>query len=104
MFHPQLEAALDCYKTGVFVAPPSKNDFDTVNAGGATDEFLEGSVAHLVRRPDRYEHFMKRARDSARVGAKQLDPSPRPRAQTPPPSRMIADSSSPVRPGDSDVD
>ncbi|KAI0701587.1 hypothetical protein C8Q76DRAFT_802555 [Earliella scabrosa] len=74
-----------CYKTGVFVPPPSNNDFNTVKAGGATDDFLKGSLKHLVRRPDRYDHFMKYACLSAVNGTKQLNPTPPPRALTPPP-------------------
>ncbi|RDX42525.1 hypothetical protein OH76DRAFT_1422446 [Lentinus brumalis] len=90
-----LDTILARYKSGAYVVDPD-DTFDTVNGGGATDEFRETSVEPMLKwHPERWEKLMEMAREYAngtwsRPHKKAKVVAPR--------RRKVADSSSPARP------
>ncbi|TFK91363.1 hypothetical protein K466DRAFT_660140 [Polyporus arcularius HHB13444] len=90
-----LDTILARYKSGGYVVEPD-DTFDTVNGGGATDEFRETSVEPMLKRhPERWEKLMEMAREYAN-GTRSR---PRKKAKVAAPRRRkVADSSSPARP------
>ncbi|TFK88176.1 hypothetical protein K466DRAFT_564934 [Polyporus arcularius HHB13444] len=88
-----LDTVLNRYTTGEYIVAPD-DTFDTVNGGGATDEFRETSVEPMLQRhPDRWEKLLEMAREYA-DGSRSR---PRKKAKVAAPRRRrVADSSSPV--------
>ena len=94
----QIDIAFNCYSTGMFVAPT--DTFDVALAGDLVEQYLTDTIVPMQQRKDGVKFF--RVIETTRQLAPSLKPNKASAASAPKRRRrIIADSSSPVRP-DSD--